>query len=250
MYYICTIIVFTDNVMSAVANTMMRFILNVAMCTLMISLRSIAGCQPGSPRDSPMYKGLRAALRASYLSLSAAMLNSFTKSSVAYSPKLLKPSCAEDILSGGVYIHDDFISADLAESVRNDIGMVEKAGLFRTSGLSNSAYGKMQRFSSSDRRVCPVPLYSSTDESALYGSSFTTISSLVKTLRSELSVLLNRPSLVDSNLEHESYFSIYSAGSLLPRHMDERHEEIKVCISAGTTCFPASIHIIPATCVC
>jgi len=46
-------------------------------------------------------------------------------------------------------------------------------------------------------------------------------------LREELSVILNRPTLADNSNEHETYFSKSSEGALLPRHLDERHEEIK-----------------------
>ena len=51
--------------------------------------------------------------------------------------------------------------------------------------------------------------------------------SILLKLRSELSIILDRPTLNDRDLDHESYFSRYQSGSLLKRHLDEKHKEIK-----------------------
>lgn len=204
----------------------LSFLMHLTACT-----NSPKPPAPTTPRDAIWLRGIRASLRASYIFLSAAALVGVTKKSVAVAPLLsqhaLKPSCRDDVLSGSLYVHDDYISPDLAERLRKDIAKAADAGLFRTAGLSNTANGKTQQFGSSDRSVCPVPIYSTKYESSSYGNTLGEISRIVKDLQVQLSVILKRPSLVDPQLEHESYYSIYRAGSLLPRHMDERHEEIK-----------------------
>lgn len=49
----------------------------------------------------------------------------------------------------------------------------------------------------------------------------------IQNLRVQVSSILNRPTVSDATLAHECYYSRSSVGAFLPRHMDERHEELK-----------------------
>lgn len=90
------------------------------------------------------------------------------------------------------------------------------------SGLSNRA-DPNQRFSSKvDRRVAPVLGTSGWKSAPLFE-----IDARMRQLRLELSTALARPTLANDELPHEMYYSQSTSGALLPRHLDERHEELK-----------------------
>lgn len=141
------------------------------------------------------------------------------------------------IRQGRVYQQDDFVSSDEITAILQDIGRLQDQGKFERSGLSNTASYK-QGFGNQDRSVCPVPWWKQAlekynhDES-LDKDSTTTVNNLdavsdkLQQLRYALSSILDRPTLTDASLAHECYYSTAGKGSFLPRHMDERHEELK-----------------------
>eukprot|EP00970_Alexandrium_tamarense_P009484 scaffold1899_cov182-Alexandrium_tamarense.AAC.4 len=91
-----------------------------------------------------------------------------------------------------------------------------------------------------DRSVCPVPWWGDTLTLSLDSEEgvevdgreentkmLHSIQIKLQRLRLELSEILDRPTMMDSNLGHECYYSQSAPGSSLARHMDERHEETK-----------------------
>ena len=101
-----------------------------------------------STQSEVFYKAVGSMLKKSVFSITAAAVGSFSRTAYASLPSLdnkytsstqLKESCRVDILSGRVYIHDNFIDPLLVESLRGDVYAAREAGLFRSAGLSNSA---------------------------------------------------------------------------------------------------------------
>jgi len=155
---------------------------------------------------------------------------SCSTSNLVDAPKLLAA-----IHSGRVYQHFDFLSEDEVQWLWTEIRALEANGGFEISGLSNTAQGSNQAFDQQrDRKLCPVPWWVET----LKGDKLTTtqasdkeamqrVASRIQELRTTLSTLLNRPTMLDDALAHECYYSMSATNSFLPRHMDERHEELK-----------------------
>jgi len=124
------------------------------------------------------------------------------------------------VQSGKVYVQDDFIDAELLAELRADMDSAREQGLFAASGLSNFA-NVNQSFGGNDRQVAPV-LRGSYSSPALLK-----MERKINTLRQELAMALNRPTMLQDELGHESYYSRSSPGATLKRHTDERHEELK-----------------------
>ena len=123
--------------------------------------------------------------------------------------------------SGRVFICDDFVSPVVLEALQSDLIKAEKEGLFTVSGLSNGAATQQQFSRAKDRAIAPV-LGGGYSSLPLQG----TANSLGQ-LRRRLAKTLNRPTMSDESLAHEMYYSISPPGAGLPRHLDERHEELK-----------------------
>ncbi|KAG7349427.1 2OG-Fe(II) oxygenase superfamily-domain containing protein [Nitzschia inconspicua] len=132
------------------------------------------------------------------------------------------------IHKGRVYQHDNFLTETQVKHLLDEIETLREDGKFITKGLSNTA-NQVQQFSvRQDRSICPVPWFvdalqtqtPSVDERE-------GIPAKLQQLQLELSMLLDRPTMADPSLNHECYFSLSNVGSFLPRHMDERHEELK-----------------------
>ena len=148
--------------------------------------------------------------------------------------RILDESAKLKILNGKVYVHENFITEDMVNKMRQEIAAMVKEGRFKISGLSNAVLGSNQGFDNRDRTICPVPVYDAKSfqpsvpcTSVHKESAFVEVSSNIMSLRNELAILLNRPSLDDNSLGHEAYFSRYTVGNSLKRHLDEKHEEIK-----------------------
>ena len=47
-------------------------------------------------------------------------------------------------------------------------------------------------------------------------------------LKNQIAIILNRPSMKDNSLAHESYFSLAVPFAYLKRHLDEKHEELRL----------------------
>ena len=122
------------------------------------------------------------------------------------------------IQTGRVFCYENFLTDSEVEELRKEIEAFDNEGKFVYSGLTNRANAK-QEFGKNDRQIYPIS-FKETSSLDKFGIS-------INKLRDELSVVLNRPTLCSSECAHESYFSKSSVGASLPRHMDERHEEIK-----------------------
>jgi hypothetical protein len=146
-----------------------------------------------------------------------------TDASILNREKLLQA-----IQNGRVYQHDHFLTEDQVQQLLSEIQNLEQENKFVTKGLSNTADQAQQFSARQDRSICPVPWFLD----ALSGNHQQEndrkgIPSLLQQLQLELSHLLQRSTMADVTLNHECYYSLSKVGSFLPRHMDERHEELK-----------------------
>lgn len=142
----------------------------------------------------------------------------------------------EDVLSGRVYQHNDFLNEEEIMMLLNDIDRLIVEKKMVPSGLSNTNKGGKQNFGESDRTTCPVPWWSDSLQGNI--STFSTnrdedsavmkrISDKIQDLRHDVASVLNRPTMNEPTYEHECYYSKSTVGASLKRHMDERHEETK-----------------------
>lgn len=124
---------------------------------------------------------------------------------------------------GEVFVANDWISSLEVQSLRKDIAnMVSNDQIkFSPSGLTNRA-NTNEKFGTKDRLVHPV---SHDDLGA--SPTLAKIKDRVDMLRRDVSKTMNRPSMSVDSLGHELYFSLGRPGAILPRHLDERHEETK-----------------------
>lgn len=131
-----------------------------------------------------------------------------------------------DCFSKGVpYVHDEWIDGDIVEGVRRTFQEFQEKGMFEPSGLSNTQSND-QGFGGTDRKVCPIDIYSEYNMKGLSESAMLFLSRRVDALQKQLAAVLDRPSLVEP-MPHESYLSISKEGQYLKRHLDERHEGLK-----------------------
>lgn len=132
------------------------------------------------------------------------------------------------ISSGQVYRKENFLSPELSMQLQKDIQLRVTEGRFVTAGLTNRALKTQEFDRSKDREVSPIDL--NNDKSS---KSMELVGKIVRNLQSQLALLLDRPTLAmtsdntGTQCAHECYFSRSLPGALLPRHVDERHEEIK-----------------------
>ena len=150
------------------------------------------------------------------------------------------PQLQQAIKAGRAYQHFDFLSeTEVANVMWEEIRHLEQVGGFSRSGLSNTVQGSQQNFGSNDRTLCPAPWWadsllgkevsssSPAPSTSSNKGSMELIASRIQDLRLSLASLLDRPTMKDESLAHECYYSMSTIGSFLPRHMDERHEELK-----------------------
>ena len=133
------------------------------------------------------------------------------------------------VSSGRVYQVKNFLSEPEVQSLVDDIQQLEDSGQFKPSGLSNTALNREQnKFGQQDRTTCPVPWWNDGGGGGKHPDSVAAAAaSKIMRLREFLSEALNRPTMKQPDLSHECYYSKSMKGSFLPRHMDERHEEMK-----------------------
>lgn len=130
------------------------------------------------------------------------------------------------ICAGQVYQQRNFLSELQVSSLLQEVKELEDAGEFVRFGLSNTAERGNQQFGESDRSTCIVPWWMD----FIHGNELpitNIVGPSLHHLRQTLAEIFDRPTLLDSSLAHECYFSTSGVGSFLPRHMDERHEELK-----------------------
>lgn len=139
------------------------------------------------------------------------------------SPANINYTCLKDIIhSGKVFVINDFIDDTIKKGLVSDIINLVDTEQFAPSGLSNRAKGVQQGFSKKDRSVSPV-----TFDSVNNSQSLLLVGEYIDQLRLKLALVMNRPTMADITLGHESYFSRSLPGASLNRHLDERHEETK-----------------------
>lgn len=71
--------------------------------------------------------------------------------------------------------------------------------------------------------ISPVSFISENNSRAVDAFGFK-----IDELKNVLSVVLDRPSMSDNTLNHESYFSLSKPFASLKRHLDEKHEELRL----------------------
>lgn len=125
------------------------------------------------------------------------------------------------IQTGHAYYLPGFISPEDVKRLRIETDSQIKKGLFKPSGLSNRTV-KENKFNSKDRQIAPLVL-----DAPGVSDILIDIRRKLKGLRYLLSDKLERQSMRDGDLAHETYLSLGKVGTLLPRHVDERHEETK-----------------------
>ena len=143
------------------------------------------------------------------------------------------------ISNGQVFYLENWLPASTVNSLRDACFTLNEYGLFKSSGLS---YAKQNVIVNGetipndtesviiDRLVCDEIPESS--EAVIGNEAMDAVrrmSSYIESLYNEVSKSLKvcRPTLSDCDLDHESYISLSPIGSVLPRHVDERHEELK-----------------------
>jgi hypothetical protein len=130
--------------------------------------------------------------------------------------------------NGRAYQHDNFLTETQVQFLLTELQTLQDEGKFITKGLSNTADQAQQFSTRQDRSICPVPWFvGALHQGLLDLEDREGIPAKLQQLQKELSLLLDRPTLANADLNHECYYSLSNVGSFLPRHMDERHEELK-----------------------
>jgi hypothetical protein len=137
-------------------------------------------------------------------------------------PLLNIDAVKQAIYSGRVYQQQAFLTEHQVQTILAEVKAFEASRGFERKGLSNTVQ-KNQTFSYNDRSVCVVPWFIK----ALEEKDDRDVPRLIRRLQTTLSEAFNRPSMMDTSLSHECYYSKSEVGSRLPRHMDSRHEELK-----------------------
>ena len=136
-------------------------------------------------------------------------------------PGKLRSALAKTIAKGSVYSVDQWIPMDQVEKLSKLCSMIQRDGLFQTSGLSYAETNESPS-DTPDRLVCDeIPRRYLNDD------TFSQLIDQIDLLRQEISTLLHRPTMKFDDLPHESYLSLSLPGADLKRHMDEKHEELK-----------------------
>ena len=123
------------------------------------------------------------------------------------------------IARGQLCVAQDWLAQPLVASLRADILTLRDGGKFIASGLSNTARkpGAQTLFDERDRSTCTWQFGLGGDFAARHA-----LDKVLEELRSELQAALGRSLALE-----EQYYSYSGPGTFLPRHMDERHEDLK-----------------------
>ena len=138
----------------------------------------------------------------------------------------LRASFLKQIREGSVAVATSFIKEEEVNALQDLCQMLHDKGFFMESGLTYDSddNGERNGGKGNERLVCDeIPQQDEYDCAALED-----VISKIDSLRRHLSIALNRPSMADDNLPHESYLSLSPPGALLNRHVDERHEELNM----------------------
>lgn len=177
-----------------------------------------------SVRHFSIFGGIVATNRNHTLLSSSPLPSQPLQSSVLPQPDIVKRT----IQSGNAFQQMNFLHSQDVNELREAVLSLRESERFKPSGLSDRTKGK-QEFNAKDRQVLGID-FNNLNDLAMSPSAVAALTKVyhtIKQLRFDLSLLLDRPTLADDTLAHEVYLSISSAGARLPRHLDERHEEIK-----------------------
>ena len=179
---------------------------------------------------------MQALLVLGFLPMAAESLGLAQPAGKTVSPQALAKSAAEALSLGQVVTVRNFVSPALVERLRADaLGLQND---FQASGLTNTASKDKQGFSGNKDRLL-FPLLYGRDLRFMQGpegahvrvggdeGARAELFSYVDSLRRELALQLERPTMSEEGLEHEVSYSIYGPGAFLARHLDEHHEETK-----------------------
>lgn len=131
----------------------------------------------------------------------------------------------QTIRSGRVYQQANFLSAEEMNFLFADINRLLERESFQRSGLSDTSRGKQQGFGHQDRSVSPIPWWIDALQNKYNKDNI--VAPFLNDFRHFLADALERPTLKQNDLAHECYYSISGPGSFLPRHMDDKHEDLK-----------------------
>ena len=160
------------------------------------------------------------------------------------SSSLLSNDDIRRIAHGGVAIMPNFLPPHLTRALRDDAEELFALDQFRPDGLTNTALlrtnaPEAQGFSAKADRQTFRGGAGWDDTTIGDGTARGEFAALMDTLRGELAVGLNRPSLMKRNNDatnnqqrqqqprHEMTYNWYEPGAKLGRHLDEHHEETK-----------------------
>ena len=140
---------------------------------------------------------------------------------IAYAKRAARTQQAESldfqpISAGLIFTASSFLPTELVEALRADVFSLEQAGELAPSGLSKAARAS-QGFGDADRLVRALTTDLDGDRGARRE-----FERHLDALRRAVGSALGR-TLVCA----ESYYSIHRSGAFLPRHMDEKPEELK-----------------------
>jgi len=122
--------------------------------------------------------------------------------------------------SGLPYVHDDWVEEEGVRGIVRQLRELQaEKGRFRPSGLSVSTNYEQDFDEEADRSICGIDILSERDMTLMSEPIMLDISKRMTALQQELSVVLDRPSLADPSLAHESYFSSSKAPAFLKRHV-------------------------------
>lgn len=188
----------------------------------------------------------------SMVSFALAATASSKSSSVSSSIDI--PRLQSTIAKGRVYQHENFINETQVLAILNDIERLKEEQIMKPSGLSNTLKKENQNFGQEDRTTAPAPWWmdslqqqqqvknecnsdnvenptcqniNNNDNEPYNSPILQSVIDKIQSLRTDVSTTLHRPSMNDPTLAHECYYSQSKPGAFLPRHMDERHEELK-----------------------
>jgi len=122
----------------------------------------------------------------------------------------------------------DFISNDLVTALQRDARILLELNYFQPDGLTNTAVSKDgQGFTAKfNRQTFRGRAHWTSNVGDL--NTRTKFGNLLKQLRDQLALELDRPSLKSEGLNyHEITYNWYESGAKLGRHLDEHHEETK-----------------------
>jgi len=158
----------------------------------------------------------------------------------ARSLSVLPDSAIHTIDRGGIAVVPDFFSPSDVTRLRSDARNLHRDGHFIVDALASygdkaGAKDKNSFDAAKDRAVLPAYIPSKKINGPFVSSTLGDVgarkqlTATIAALRSDLAQGLDRPGILtpDRPDNHEISFTRFGPGALLPRHIDEHHEEVK-----------------------